>query len=183
MGNFVHGVFGLPGSGKTTFLAKYAFDSFKKGVPVYSNFELIGAYKIDVLSDLGKKDIHDCLVLIDEISLVCDCRDWKSFDSSLVYFFTHHRHYNVNIVWASQSWGDADKKIRNLTDKLYHCYRGSFGFCKAYHVYKYLRLENGQYLDGYDESRIPVLYRPSKYGKLFDTHVKRQLAPFDDIKW
>ena len=84
---YIRGVFGLTGSGKTTFLARAAADHLKDGKPVFSNFDLVGAYRISI-DDLGRVALPaDSLVLIDEISTVCDCRQWKSFDSDLVYFF------------------------------------------------------------------------------------------------
>lgn len=93
----VQGVFGLPGSGKSTYLAKLAKKSFKKYDRVYSNFYIRGCYQLD-FDTLGLVDYSDCLILIDEISLFCDCRNWKNFSSDMVYFWTNHRHYGVDIV-------------------------------------------------------------------------------------
>ena len=115
------------------------------------------------------------LVLIDEISTVCDCRDWKNFNSDLVYFFSHHRHLKCSVFWASQMFSDADKKIRNVTDRVYHVRRWLFGLSAAYPVEKFQRLEHWQYSEGYDEHRIPIIYSPKKYGYMFDTH---SIKPF-----
>ena len=111
------GIIGLPRSGKSTYLAKIAKKYNKKGENVFSNFYIKGCYKFD-FNDLGKKDFHDCVILIDEISLFADCRNFKEFGRDLVYFFTNYGHYNVKIYWCSQSLS-ADKKIRDLTDELY----------------------------------------------------------------
>lgn len=181
---FIRGVFGLTGSGKTTFLAREAAYHMKKDLPVFANFELKGAYKINV-DELGKLALPvDSLVLLDEISLVCDCRDWKNFSSDLTYFFTHHRKNKCSVFWASQYFGDADKKIRNLTDRVYHVVPWFFGLSAAYPVEKVQYNENYQYIEGYSEGRFPVLYSPRKYGKLFDTCGGcRKLPPLPLEKW
>lgn len=166
---FIRGVFGLTGSGKTTFLARAAAHHLKKGYPVFANFELQGAYKISV-DDLGKVALpFDSLVLLDEISLVCDCREWKNFSGDLVYFFTHHRKLKCSVFWASQNFGDADKKIRNLTDRVYRVVPWFFGLSAAYPVEKIQYNEGYQYIEGYAENRLPLLYSPKKYGAMFDT--------------
>ena len=67
----IYGIFGLPRSGKTTYLCKIANKYIRKGVPVYTNYECKGAYVLDFKS-LGKVNYHDCVLLIDEISLLCD---------------------------------------------------------------------------------------------------------------
>lgn len=180
---YIRGVFGLTGSGKTTFLARAAAEHLKQGKPVFSNFELVGAYKISV-ENLGRVALPpDSLVLIDEISTVCDCRDWKDFNSDLVYFFSHHRHFKCSVFWASQMFSDADKKIRNVTDRVYHVRRWLFGLSSAYPVEKFQRLEHYQYSEGYDERRIPIIYSPKKYGYMFDTHSIKPLPPVDCVLW
>lgn len=166
---FIRGVFGLTGSGKTTFLARAAARHLKKGLPVFANFGLQGAYKITV-NDLGKMSLPpDSLVLLDEISLVCDCREWKAFSGDLVYFFTHHRHLKCSVFWASQNFGDADKKIRNLTDRVYRVVPWYFGLSAAYPVNKVQYNESYQYIEGYQEGPLPLLYSPARYGQMFDT--------------
>lgn len=181
---YINGVFGLTGSGKTTYLARCGalWVKHHSGV-IYSNFPLKGAIRLDV-ENLGKfEPIPDSIMLIDEISLVCDCRQWKNFDSDLTYFFTHHRKHKCSIVWASQGFADADKKIRTLTDTLYHCYPWFGGFCAAYKVHKYCQLVRGSYDEGYSETRFPVLYRPKKWGKYFDTGYKKQLPVIPPVAW
>ena len=181
---FIRGVFGLTGSGKTTFLARAAARHLNKGYPVFANFALQGAYKITV-DNLGKVSLPpDSLVLLDEISLVCDCREWKNFSGDLVYFFTHHRKQKVSIFWASQNFGDADKKIRNLTDKVYRVVPWYFGLSAAYPVDKIQYNERYQYVEGYSERRFPVLYSPAKYGSMFDTlGGVKALPPVSLRKW
>lgn len=57
----VEGIFGLPGSGKSTYLAKIAKGYLKKGIKVYSNFYVKGCYHLD-FDDLGVHDYSDCAI-------------------------------------------------------------------------------------------------------------------------
>ena len=51
----IKGVFGLPRSGKTTYLAKLAYKAQKKGIKVYTNFYCKGCYTLD-FDSLGVYD-------------------------------------------------------------------------------------------------------------------------------
>lgn len=77
-------------------------------------------------TDLGKYNIHDGLVLIDEATLQFDSRDYKNFSRNLLEFFLLHRHYNVDIVLFTQQWDGVDRKIRVITDRVYYVYKGIF---------------------------------------------------------
>ncbi|MBQ7130980.1 MAG: hypothetical protein IJO29_00250 [Oscillospiraceae bacterium] len=117
-------VFGLPGSGKSTLMAKKCCDAMRKRLgrapydKVYCNFYLKGAYPIR-FDDLGVYNFENCLILIDEAMNEADSRDFKSFDALKKYYFSNHRHYGVDICYFTQAWDDVDKKIRNNTEELY----------------------------------------------------------------
>lgn len=176
----VEGIFGLPGMGKSTYLAKLAKKAIKKGKKVYSNFYIKGCYKLD-FDDLGVHDYSDCLVLIDEISLFCDCRSWKNFNADLVYFFTNHRHYGVDIVYCSQSYADCDKKIRNITDSLYYITAfGGFSFVRK--IDKVFTVDV-DIKEAYSLSGVPRVVWRSRYYDMFDSFVKRPLPPNTAGKW
>lgn len=117
----ITGYFGLPGSGKSTFLAMLASKAQNKGNVVFVNedFPIAGCYLYN-FTDLGKYDIRDGLVLMDEISLDADNRDFKTFSKRSKEFFALHRHFGLDIVWATQTFDGADKKIKNLTQLLYY---------------------------------------------------------------
>lgn len=69
--------------------------------------------------DLGKIAIAPhSLILIDEISLVCDARDYKQYKQHTKQFMALHGHYKCDIIYASQGYEDTDKRIRNMTDVL-----------------------------------------------------------------
>lgn len=118
--------FGLPGCGKSTILAKIAqkeLKRIKKGKSKYnhvlSNYYIKGTEKLN-FSDIGKIDMSNSLLLIDEISLDADSRDYKEFTKTLKQFFILHRHYGIDIVYATQQYDGVDRKIRELTHNLYY---------------------------------------------------------------
>lgn len=119
--------FGLPGCGKTTFLAMLALKAVKGGKyeNVYSNVPLNipGVTLID--NDcIGKFALFNSLVLIDEATLFADSRAHKEFSKGKMEFFLLHRHYNCDIVLFTQQWDGVDRKIRVITDRVYYIYKG-----------------------------------------------------------
>ena len=188
----IYAVFGLPGAGKTTFLTKLGARCLcgksSLGIPahskVYSNFELAGAYKLDFES-LGIFLYDDALILIDEIMLLADSRNFKDFPENLKYLFSHHRKYNLDIVYCSQSWKNMDLRIRELTDQYFLLERGKvldqFSYCKP--IRHLFGVENGSIADTYTLA-APVqwfaVYRP-KYYRMFDSFERRSLPPLEDV--
>lgn len=120
---------GAPGCGKSTALAWVAHRATTRrnkpisicgqlvssGHPLlFTNFPFDGAYKLDY-ENLGKYKYEDALILLDEMTMLSDSRDYKNFTSALKFFYTQHRKFSLDIIWTSQSYDDSDKKIRNLT--------------------------------------------------------------------
>lgn len=121
----INGYFGLPGSGKSTFLTRIAqkeLKRIKKGKSKYkhvlTNFYCKGCERVDY-KDLGNYDISDSLILLDEITLDADSRNFKQFDSAHKHFFLMHRHYNCDVIYFTQQYDGVDKKIRDITSNLY----------------------------------------------------------------
>lgn len=124
--------FGLPGVGKSTMLAKIARQEnkrIKRGKSKYkrvlTNFPVKDCYQLD-FKNLGVIDMSDSLVLIDEITMDADNRQFKSFPVSARDFFILHRKYGCDIVYFTQNWNAVDKKIRDLTAELYYLKRLPF---------------------------------------------------------
>lgn len=118
--------FGLPGQGKTTILAAHAlkYVKSKKYAHVYSNIPLKIPGVIFIDNEcIGKFDLSDGVILIDEGTLFADSRDFKSFGSDKVYYFMMHRHFNVDIEIYVQQWDALDRKIRCITDRVYYVYK------------------------------------------------------------
>ena len=133
--------FGLPGCGKTTLLAALAYKArFRKRryKDIYSNVPLSieGVTCIDN-ECVGKYLMENCLILIDEGTLFADSRHHKEFPKHVCEFFMLHRHYNCDIVIFTQGWDTMDKRIRQITDRVYYVYKTRyFGlwFTKYYRI-------------------------------------------------
>ena len=178
----IYGIFGLPGSGKTTLLCKIAKKTMKTGKKVFTNFPCKGCYKLD-FQTLGKFNYCDCLLLIDEISLICDSRDWKNFNSDLRYFFTNHRHYNIDIYYCSQWFTDTDVKIRRMTEQLFYVERKLLGLSMQFDVIRdIVTTENGEIADSYKFKHGKLFFRPLYY-KMFNSFSCKELPDFEPELW
>lgn len=141
-------IFGKKGSGKSTTLTKFAITHKNKGWTVYSTEiipdtyyiapENIGFYQLedfnykefDINAFHGIKRIFmaaknylfpvrpKILLLVDEVGMIWDNRNFKGFKPEVRNFFKLQRHYHCKIVLFSQTF-DIDKKLRDLTDSMY----------------------------------------------------------------
>lgn len=114
-------VFGKKGSGKSTYLVKLAKKNLKKGWLVYTNMEElympgVRHFNITHLGDFVP-ETHS-LLLLDEVGMIWDNRDYKTFKPQVRDFFKLQRHYCVKVYMASQTF-DVDKKLRDLCDGMY----------------------------------------------------------------
>lgn len=191
--------FGLPGCGKTTWLSKLALDAIKSGKYefVYSNVSLaIPGITIIDNDVIGKYELENCLLLIDEATLFADSRDFKNFSKGRLEYFLEHRHRCADIILFTQQWDGVDRKIRVITDRVYYVYKGFLlgrWFSKCWKVpYGVLFPDPkksgeklGEIVQGY--SKPPLLarifcqriYRP-KYYKYFDSWELVKLPPLPD---
>lgn len=138
--------FGLPGSGKTTVAAWIVNDknkivnkkqkqlnkqknqntryskSLKKWIEehknTYSNIAIKGTYKTEK-KDIGKYDIVNGDLIIDEVGIEYNNRQFSAFPKSAISYFKLHRHYKVDVHIFSQSHEDCDITLRRLAQKLY----------------------------------------------------------------
>lgn len=193
----ITGVFGLPGSGKSTFLAwcasraqcgkRVRIGSFG-GVTlttrsdydkIYSNFPIRGCYPLD-FDKLGVCEYSDCLILIDEVSLLADSRAFKTFNDTTKMFFTMHRHWGVDVIWCGQSYMDCDVKIRRITEQLMFIESSVLGRSKITPIFPVLGLDdNGKIEECYVEkgffSRKYLRRKP--YYHMFDSFQRPSLRP------
>lgn len=196
--------FGLPGCGKTTMLAKLAYDAcYKKRSPykqVYGNIALTGIknYIQIQATDLGKYMLEDCLILIDEGTLQFDSRDYKNFSKAFVEFFMLHRHYNADVAIFTQGWDAIDKKIRLVCDRVYYLHKSFLtGWYKTivwripYGILIPSKDSNGdkygEIIQGYYKPPVlvrlftPNLKRP-RYYPYFDSWERKELPPLPAIR-
>ena len=111
-------VFGKKGSGKSTYLVKLAIKYQKKGFIVYTNMPdmMVNGVRYFDIDNLGEfVPIAHSLLLVDEVGMIWDNRNFKNFKPSVRDFFKLQRHYKVITYLASQTF-DIDKKLRDLTD-------------------------------------------------------------------
>lgn len=184
--------FGLPGCGKTTLMCSFALKAVasRQYKNVFCNVPLnvLGVTYID--NDcIGRYDLSDGLLLIDEATLFADSRDFKSFGKDRLQYFLEHRHYNVDIKLFTQQWDGVDRKIRVITDRVYYVYKG---WLTGHWLTRYYRIPYGiiiptssknkhnsgehlgEIIQGYCKPNFfvrllcPRLYRP-KYYKYFDS--------------
>ena len=111
-------VFGKKGSGKSTLLTKTALKYLDMGRPVYTTEDIPGCYKIS-FEDIGVYEFPpESVLLIDEVGMKWDNRNYKDFKPSTRDFFKLQRHRKIIVYLFSQTF-DVDKKIRDLTDEMY----------------------------------------------------------------
>lgn len=116
-------VFGKKGSGKSTYLVKLAWRYLhkRKGWKVYTNMEElfipgVRHFNIQHLGDFVPE--ANSLLLLDEVGMIWDNRDYKVFKPQVRDFFKLQRHYRVLVYMASQTF-DVDKKLRDLCDGMF----------------------------------------------------------------
>ena len=197
----VTGVFGLPGAGKSTFLAWCASRAqkgrslsvgfgFAGGVSlssqrrydrIFSNFPLLGCYPLD-WDSLGVVDYSNCLILIDEIMMLADSRAWKTYPENIKYFFSMHRHYSVDVVWCSQSYKDCDVRIRNLCEQFLHI-RACGAFTEVIPIAHLMDVREGSIDDWYELGGLASrrFIRRAPYYKMFDTCARKPLQPLPEL--
>lgn len=191
--------FGLPGAGKSSILVKIAIKELKrieKGKSPYkmilSNYFIAGCYKFD-FNDLGVYDMDKSLVLLDELTLDADSRDFKNFNKNLKEFFIMHRHYGVDIIYATQQYDGVDKKIRDLTQELFYIKKlGPISFARSilrtigfteesdiHYGYRFPSLI-ATFIDA--KNNLRFCYRP-KYYKYFDSFEHKKLPKKHYIRY
>lgn len=111
-------IFAKKGQGKSTLLTKMALHHLKRGWHVYSTEPIPGCYLI-APEDIGYFEFPwHSLVVIDEIGMIWDNRNFKSFKPEIRDWFKLQRHRKIKVICASQSF-DVDKKIRDLADDMF----------------------------------------------------------------
>lgn len=113
-------VFGRKGSGKSTYMVKLAVRYHKMGRQIYSNVPVPYGTVIDI-STLGKfVPPPESVLLVDEVGMIWDNRNFKAFREDVRDYFKLQRHYR-NIVYLFSQTFDIDIKLRNLTDAMFLC--------------------------------------------------------------
>lgn len=114
-------IFGLKGSGKSTFMVKMMLNDLRRGWNVYTNMTDVVIPGVNIIDS---RDLVDHVpppkssLYIDEAGLLWDNRKFASFQTGYVEYFKLQRKYHNKVVINSQAL-DVDKKIRDLVDRMY----------------------------------------------------------------
>lgn len=191
--------FGVPGVGKTTLATKLARKGLKKYKHVYTNFICKDCERIDY-SDLANFKMFDSLIILDELTLDADNRDFKTFSKSHKDFFTLHRHLGVDIIYLTQNYENIDKKIRDCTNELWYMSRSVVPFFRRFtsakRIYRNININENtseltlgyrfcNFVESIFVSNRKLVYRPFYY-KYFDSWDELQLKNrpvLESTKW
>ena len=183
-------MFGLPRSGKTTLLTALAIKNKNKYKNIYSNVQLDLPFVQYIKFEwLGRYDIHDGLVLIDEATIFADSRDYKNMLKSVSDFLMLHGHWHLDIIFFAQRYNGVDIKIRNLCVKLYYVKKCLLPWFTSYTPIDYRLVipssgeRIGDIVEGYQQLGFirrllfsRYIYRP-KYYPYFDSWERPKLDP------
>ena len=148
---------GKQGAGKTLYSVALAL-KYMKTNKVYSNSYIKGALMLDEKWYKYKYEGGSCLI-IDEAQLDFNCRDYSSKEKqesqkNLLRFLTLCRHYDLEIVFITQSLRRLDVQIRELATTII---RFSNSYKLPYFDFRELKLKT-----------IPILQR----GRFFEDSVE-----------
>ena len=188
-------IIGLPGSGKSTLLSYIAFRAIQhKSINfhgfhvqttdyehVFSNFPANGSYKFD-FNRLGYVDYRKCLLLCDEIQLFADSRNFRDFGDNLKFWFSNHRKFRTDFIYATQSFDAVDKRIRSLTDRIYYVDKWSFKMIRVREILSYFETKNlSQQFELASGFNTKYFYAPRLY-KYNDTYSMIKSVPLYPVK-
>lgn len=179
---------GLLGSGKTLSMIRHALDLGLKGRTIYTNFKLDFPKKIKIVQLTNtffanylesKFNIDNAVVLIDEIAIYFDSRNFNSTrNKSFIPFIHQSRKRTVDLYYTAQDQdpvffrisGLVDVRIRKLTDYIV--------FCEKIKVTEEDILIKQTLCDNHGFPLLkPALFEAEKYYKYYDTN---QIIFFDN---
>lgn len=163
------------GAGKSTFAVKMARRYLKAGWNVYSTDYIKDCYKLDVndLNTLMAKP--NSLLIIDEASLKMNSRQFAQIKLSLIEYFKLSRHCKNKIIMISQTFGDTDKQIRDLSTHVYFVRKILNGIISV-PVKVRARLDIGQ------DGQPTMMYKIGHFGKVIALYrYRKYFNSFDDF--
>lgn len=163
------------GAGKSTLAVKLARKHLKQGWTVYSTDYIQGCYKLDV-NDLNTLMAPArSLLIIDEASLKMNSRDFARLKLSLIEYFKMSRHCKNKIIMISQTFGDTDKQIRDLSTHVYFVRKILNGLVSV-PVKVRARLDIGQ------DGQPTMMYKIGHFGKIILLfRYRKYFNSFDDF--
>lgn len=192
------------GAGKSCYAAKIAREHMKKvieskkdkitkkyvkkGWTVYCNDFILGAGKINVKQLETMCCPENSLIILDETGLEMNSRQFAKTAIVLIEYFKKSRHYKNKLIMISQTFGDTDKQIRELSSRIYFI-RPIFAYTYPGLISMPVRVKGklGIGLDGqpcmqYKIGHIGIPYILPKYYKYFNSFscTPRPIIPWEE---
>lgn len=176
---------GIPRSGKTTLAAYFSKKYLKKRKKVYSNVPIVGTIKYKA-TDLGKFDISDGCLILDEAGLEFNNRNYKNLQRPVLEFAKLYGHYGIDpFVIFSQAL-DVDITFVRLADRIYLIKKFLPFIVLFVGVRRRMVVdkESEQLVDGYklDIFDIHAIFSPPVW-HMFDSWDAPELPPLPDERW
>jgi len=117
---------GLPGSGKTYYLAKLAKQALIQKRELWLNFRIFpkpqSEHLVHYYNDPAMlRNAEAGLILMDEAHIYFNSRKWDSLDERVQYKLQQHRKDGLDIIGAVQSEARLDIVFRELVAEWKHC--------------------------------------------------------------
>lgn len=176
---------GMPRSGKTTYIAYLTKLCNDCGKRVFCNVPIIGAIPFEK-EDLGKFDMSNSVILLDEAGIMYDNRNFKDgFTKESLKFLKLLGHYKSNVALFSQSM-DIDLKWVRMSTNIFMIKKSIIpGFTSMSMIKRYLDVdENTHQIVDFFEKPTGLLKKIFKfrfwrkpYYKLFNSWDAPNLPP------
>lgn len=115
---------GLKGDGKSTLSTMFAYNAYKAGRPVYSNYGLAFEYTELYLNKVKDEieQLQDAMLVVDEAYLYVDSRNPMSKGNKAIsYLVLQTRKKGVDLILNLLQKGLGDLRIRENSDYVYDC--------------------------------------------------------------
>lgn len=195
----ISAIVGLPGSGKSTLLSYIAhraindksinFRGFDlcttEYTKVFTNFPAMGGYKLN-FEKLGISNYNHAFLCCDEIQLFADSRNFRTFTDDLKFWFSNHRKFHLDFCYATQDFSNVDKRIRDLTDRIYVVDMMPFKIIRVRRVLTSLNMDTlGQKycFGGFFDTHYFYAPRMYKYNDTYALMINKQFEPVELIPW
>lgn len=149
---------GQIGAGKSAYSVKLARKALKNGRKVFSTDYIEGCYYFNVEWLESRKCPENSLLIIDETALKFNSRNFAKMQTSIIAYFKKCRHYKNDVVLISQTFGDTDKQIREISTKV--LFMRKFGYFTIPVKVK------GDITIG-DDGQPTIKYKIGRFGKPF----------------
>jgi len=138
------GVMGKMGSGKTLSMSALGeFLHYKTKAPLYANYSLLNATRVQSLGDIWK--MENGIFCFDEMWLTMDARMWKD-NVKLSRWVNQTRKKKLIVIYTTQHIRQMELRVREATDLLIYTTKVKDGIGLQFIDYQYQELKRKYYL-------------------------------------